>query len=145
MSTISHLGTILAINNNSATVGISRTEACHSCDLKHSCMLLKQQRQIDNVPLPLTHHFHVGEQVELSLSAKTCWNSIIIGYVLPLLVMISTAVALHLLGGSDSMAALCSLLSLIPYYIIVYLFSRHCPPQVEFHIRQINSGCNPEK
>lgn len=145
MSSVSHVGTIIAIQHNQALVSISRTEACRSCDLQHHCMLFKQQKQINNVPLPPRHNFKIGEQVQISLSTKTCWTSIIVGYILPLLVMIGTAVIFHLLNYSDNITAFISLLSLIPYYIIVYLLNRHRPPQLQFTLQKINSGCNPEK
>lgn len=66
------------------------------------------------------HLYTPGQKVLVKLESKQGMNAIFLGYVLPFLILLSTMILLSNLSQNEGVIGLVSLLSVVPYYIILY-------------------------
>lgn len=130
---IKHDGVIESIDSKGIHVRIIQTSACASCKVAQTCRASEQKVKIVDV-LDYTGKYHVGDSVVVSASRNTAVLSLLLGFGLPLIVMVGCLIAMMLITGDEGLSALCSLVALLPYYLILFLFRHRISRKVYFSI-----------
>jgi sigma-E factor negative regulatory protein RseC len=114
-------GIIESVNDNRITVRIDRGSACGHCSAQGLCNLAESTERIIEVN-NATQPFSAGEWVRVTMSRSMGNKAILLGYFIPFVLLISTLLILSGFGLSDWISGLVSLLILIPYFTMLYLF-----------------------
>ncbi len=128
-------GIIESVNNNRITVRIDRGSACGHCSAQGLCNLAESTERIIEVNNS-TESFSVGEWVQVTMSRSMGNKAILLGYFIPFILLISTLLILSAFGLPDWIAGLVSLLILIPYFIILYIFRERLRRTFSFSIHK---------
>ena len=132
-SKVTHEGIIEAIDNRHISVRIIQQGACASCKVAAHCNASDTKVKIVDVYAD-SSHLTVGQKIVVSTSGSAVKNALLIGFLFPLFMIVFLIVFSKVLGKTDDVAALLALGSLIPYYIIVWLFRNKIAQKITFHI-----------
>ena len=96
---IRHEGIVLSTNDKMAHIEIVQSSACSACKAKAMCSSSESQaKEMDALMLePMVP----GDRVEVEVREQLAWKAVLLAYILPLLVMMTTIAALDLLTGWD--------------------------------------------
>jgi sigma-E factor negative regulatory protein RseC len=114
-------GIVESVSDNRITVRIDRGSACGHCSAQGLCNLAESTERIIEVTNS-NEIFSVGEWVHVTMSRSMGNKAILLGYFIPFILLISTLLMLSACGFPDWITGLVSLLTLIPYFIILYIF-----------------------
>ena len=118
-SSIPHIGIIQQINDDHLIVRIQQTAACGGCAAKGSCGMSAEKKEM-HISIPYHgEDLRVGQTVSVSLQSQTGPLAVALGYLLPFLLLISTLLISYGLTGNEKLAAICALLSLVPYFLVL--------------------------
>lgn len=133
---IEHLGRIDAVTPNDIRVVITSQSACASCHAKGACSASDVSEKIVVVS-KTGHNFLVGETVKVLLKQSLGFKALFLAYILPFIVVI-TALFIFSSFVNEGIAGILALLSLIPYYTILYFFKNKISKQFNFDIEKIS-------
>ncbi len=133
---IEHLGRIDAVTPNDIRVVITSQSACASCHAKGACSASDVSEKIVVVS-KTNHNFLVGETVKVLLKQSLGFKALFLAYILPFIVVITALFSLSSFV-SEGIAGILALLSLIPYYAILYFFKNKISKQFNFDIEKIS-------
>lgn len=128
-------GIIESIKDNRITVRIDRASACGHCSAQGLCNLADLAERIIEINNS-THVFSVGEWVQVTMSRSMGNKAILMGYFIPLVLLIATLLTLTACGLADWIAGLVSLLILVPYFILLYIFRERLKKTFTFSIHK---------
>jgi sigma-E factor negative regulatory protein RseC len=97
-----------------------------------------EEKFIDAVSSPPDTAFKVGDAVTLVMEERLGWLAIFYGFVLPLIVMVAVLIMVSAGGGSETEAALLGIGSLLPYYLLLYLFRQKIEKDFIFRAERKN-------
>lgn len=118
---IDHTGVIERIEGDRAQVRIMSESACAACHAKGACSAADQEEKFIDVVLP-DNKFHKGDPVRVEVARFMGLKAVAMGYVYPFLLLLAVLIGLISAGVSEMKAGLAALLSLLPYYLLLYLF-----------------------
>ena len=118
---IAHEGTVFKVEGNNVVVRIVQTSACASCSLSRHCSSA-ESREKTVVAQSEGDNFSVGECVTVSVSSSLGHKAVSLGFGIPLVLLLAVVLVVNILIGNESLAAMCGLGILIPYYILLYIF-----------------------
>lgn len=134
--TIDHLGIVDTVSDNLATVKINSQSACAACHAKGACSAADQTEKILSVN-PGTLEVKIGETVKVLISKKTGLHAVAIGYVYPFLLLMVVLIALTIAGINELHAGLFAMLSLAPYYLLVFLLRERIRNAFTFKLEKL--------
>jgi sigma-E factor negative regulatory protein RseC len=133
---ICHSGVVESIEGNCVHVRIVQTSACAACKVAGYCNAAESKEKIVDVFCDDPTDYKTGQAVTVSTSGNVAARALLWGFGLPFVVMVGVLVCALLLTGSEGIAALCGLASLIPYYIILWFFRDSMRKQLAFAIER---------
>ncbi len=80
--------------------------------------------------------WHSGQQVMVSMNESLGSKAVILGYVVPIFVLVVSIVVFLSVIRNEGLAALLSLLMLGPYYLLLYLFRDRLKKEFRFRIEK---------
>ena len=83
-----------------------------------------------------TAKYATGQEVVVSTSKEVANRALLLGFGVPLLLMIAALLIVLRWTGDEGIAALTSLGALIPYYVILWLLRDSIRQQVSFRIEE---------
>jgi sigma-E factor negative regulatory protein RseC len=128
-------GIIESVHKNRITVRIDRASACGSCSAKGMCNLAESAESLIEID-DSTQLFSVGEWVRVSMSRSMGNKAILFGYFIPFVLLISTLLIVSACGLPEWIAGLLSLLILVPWYIVLYIFRERLRKTFTFSIHK---------
>ena len=128
-------GIIESVNDNRITVRIDRGSACGHCSAQGLCNLAESTERIIEVNSS-NELYSVGEWVQVTMSRSMGNKAILLGYFIPFILLISTLLILSAFGLPDWITGLVSLLILVPYYIVIYIFRERLRRTFSFSIHK---------
>ncbi len=135
---IEHKGIIKRINGNQITVCIIQKSACSACHAKSVCMAADSKEKLVNIS-DSSGKFIENEQVIIEGKKSIGYSAIFWAFVIPLIILISILLlSLNYFKLSEVEAALSSIISLAPYYFILYLFRNQMSNSFKFSIKKLN-------
>ncbi|MDD2595167.1 MAG: SoxR reducing system RseC family protein [Bacteroidales bacterium] len=139
--TIAHEGKIIDISPDYISVEILNKSACASCHAKGVCAASDESIRIIEVPYSistLVEQFEVGETVNILLKSSLGLKAVWISYVIPLAILLTLLLVLSVLGYSEIVMGLGSIIGVAVYYFIVFLFRNKISKVFTFVIEKIN-------
>lgn len=135
MSTkISHSGIIESITGGCVRVRILQTSACAACKVAAHCHASESKEKIIDVFNCDTAAFNVGQNVTVWASRDVANRALLLGFGLPFVIMMAVLLVVLLFTGSEGLAAVSALLSLAPYYLIIFSCRGMIQKKISFSI-----------
>ena len=135
---IDHDGIIDHIVGGVAHVKIDSQSACSACHAKGVCGAADQEEKFLDVPLHGVS-YKTGETVRVMVAKRMGFKAVALGYFYPFLLLMAVLIILIMAGVGELKAGLFSLLSLIPYYLGLYLARKWIESSFTFSIQKIKT------
>ena len=132
---ISHPGVVDSIEGDCVKVRIVQTSACAACKVASHCHASESKEKIIDVFCSDSTDYEVGQNVTVWASRDVANRALLLGFGLPFLVLILALVLVLKLTGNEGLAAISALLSLMPYYLIVWLCRQKIQSKIAFHLK----------
>lgn len=133
-SNIKHLGVVDSIEGECIKVRIVQTSACSSCKIAGHCNASENKEKIVDIYDKNLRNVRKGDKLIVIASQKTGFLAVFLSSVIPLIILVSVLASAFFITCDEAFAAVVSLLSLIPYYFIIYLLREKIRVQLSFHI-----------
>lgn len=131
--TIQHDGEVRKADANSVTVRITSLSACSGCHAEGSCTISGKEEKL--IEISGRYNVTVGDIVTVIMKKSMGYVAILLGYFLPLFILLIILIILNLFSVPELTAGLFSLAMLIPYYAFLYLFRRKIDKKFTFSIK----------
>ena len=131
---ISHEGIITEIDSNNVRVKILSKSACASCNIKGACNMSEMKEKIIVIPRSEDKDLCIGQEVTVSMGLGQANKAVIFAYVIPTIILFSMIFILNHFKVEEGINALISIGSLIPYYLILFLFKDKIKRKFEYEI-----------
>lgn len=135
-NTISHTGTIKSINDQHLIVKIISQAACASCQAKGACSSSDSSEKEVEV-IQNADSFFIGEEVLVVGTLSQGYKALLFAYLIPLALLVINLLILNTYTKNEAFSALGALLSLAPYYFILYLNREKIQNSFNFAIRKL--------
>ena len=132
---IEHRGIIEHIVDDVAHVKINSISACASCHAKGACSAADQEEKFLDVPLHGAH-YRQGDPVYVQVAKRLGLKAVALGYVYPFLLLLAVLAGTLTAGAGELQAGSLALLSLVPYYLALYLFRNRISSTFTFSIKK---------
>ena len=131
---ISHEGIITRIDKDNVQIKILSKSACASCNIKGACNMSEMKEKIISVPRPKDKILSIGQEIKISMGLGQANKAVIFAYVIPVILLVGMIFILNALKFDEGINALISIGSLVPYYLILYLFRNRIKQKFEYEI-----------
>ena len=132
--TIIHPGIIENISGDKVSVRILSQSACNSCHAKGACTVADLKEKIIETETDQPGNFKPGDEVMVRMDESLGRKAVFLGYGLPVVVLVTSIIIFLSLLNHEGLAALLSLLMLVPYYLVLYLFRKRLHKEFRFRI-----------
>ncbi len=122
MNKISHQGIVESLEGDCAVVRIVQTSACAACKAASHCSAAESKEKLVTARIQGHDRPEVGDSVVVSMSGVNGRDAVVFAFVLPFIIMVAVLYCCLRLTSDEAAAALVGIGSLIPYYLILYLF-----------------------
>ena len=133
-SNISHSGVVESVEDGCVHVRIVQTSACSACKVAGYCNASESKEKMVDVYTADTQRYSVGQAVTVMASRQVAAHALLLGFGLPFLVLVGVLVVVLQMTGNELWAALAGLLSLAPYYLLLYFFRNRLRDKLSFWI-----------
>ena len=132
---IRHEGVIDSIDEGCVHVRILQTSACAACKVAGYCNAAEAKEKIIDVFCnPREKELLPGQPVTVSASGDVAARALLWAFGIPFVLLVTILVIVLWQIGDEGIAALSALLSLIPYYGLLYLMRHRMQRQMAFTI-----------
>ncbi len=131
---ISHSGVIEQIEDGMIHVRIVHTSACAACKVAGYCNAAESKEKVVDVPCDNVKPYRVGQEVVVTTSGSVAAKAMLWAFGLPLVLMVVVLVAVLIVTADEGKAALCGLLALLPYYLLLWLFRDRMRERLAFYL-----------
>lgn len=135
---IEQKGVVEEISHGLVKVNITSFSACTNCHSKQACSILDSAIREVFVPLNNVTSFSIGETVRVIMKRTLGWKATIMGYVIPIMLVLTTLLILNSLQLHEIVVGLGSLVILIPYFIALYYNRERLRKTFSFTIEKIS-------
>ena len=131
---IRHEGIMDSIEEGCVHVRILQTSACAACKVAGYCNAAEAKEKIIDVFDAGKSGLKVGDAVVVSTSGDVAARALLWAFGVPFVWLVAVLVLVLWQTGDEGIAAISSLLSLIPYYGILFLMRHRMRRQMAFVI-----------
>ena len=133
-NSIRHEGTVESVDGEHIRVRILQHSACSACKVASHC---SASEKIVDVFHYRQHHLKVGDAVIVGTSSHSVGKALLLGFGLPLLLLLLVTGVLFAAGVNEGITALAALGALIPYYIGLWIFRQRIADNIAFFIEDV--------
>ena len=131
---IKHNGVVDGVEEGCVRVRILQSSACSACKVAAHCNASETKEKIIEVQVADAVKYQLGDSVVVVADTAVGFRASLYGYLLPLLLMVVTLVAVLKITQSEGYAAVSALGILIPYYIGLYLLRNKLRNKLSFSL-----------
>lgn len=131
---ISHSGVIEEIQGDSVKVRIVQTSACAACKVAGYCNAADKKEKIIDVRCDDAQAYKTGQTVTVSASGQVAARALLWAFGLPFVILIIVLVCVLYVTKNEGLAAISSLLALVPYYLMIWTQRNRLREQLSFTI-----------
>ncbi len=131
---IRHEGIIDSIDEGCVHVRILQTSACAACKVAGYCNAAEAKEKIVDVFQTDVSAMKVGDTVTVSTTGNIATQALLWAFGFPFILMVTVLVIVLWQTGNEGMAALSGLLTLIPYYGLLFLLRHRMRRKMSFVI-----------
>ena len=132
---IEHEGIVKSSDKKSVTVSIISSSACSGCHAEGMCSLSGKEEKI--VEVPGIYSVLPGENVKVLMKQSSGFAAVLLGYVLPLVMVLAVLIVLVSASVPELTAGIGSVAVLVPYYLILYLFRNRMNKKFTFTLKAL--------
>ncbi|MEX2443524.1 MAG: SoxR reducing system RseC family protein [Alkalispirochaeta sp.] len=110
------------MHGTEADIEIVQHSACSSCKIRGVCA--PSESSTKTIRVPNHGGLAPGTRVDIDMQERYGWMGVLFAFVVPLVLVVGVLFSLSGPLGSEEMAGLAGLASLLPYYGLLYL-TRH--------------------
>lgn len=132
---IEHPGVIAEITPDTIKVNIVSVSACGSCHAQSSCTVSDKEIKTIDV-MRSGQRFEVGEKVNVVLQKSLGPLAILLGYLVPLIILVIVLVVTWSVTNSEAQSGLFSLAGVAIYYGLLALFRTRLKSTFSFTIQK---------
>jgi positive regulator of sigma E activity len=136
-ATVAHDGVIEAVSGKNVRVRFVAHSACAACHAKGVCSVSDSEEKFVDLVTP-EPGLKAGDRVDVLLAQSQGFKAVWYGYGLPLIVLLAVIFTVYAVTGRDAFAALIGLGSLVPYYLVLFVFRTRITRSMEFKLRKQN-------
>ncbi len=136
LENIEHPGVVEDIRNKNVLVRINSRTACGDCKSKSYCGLQDVKDKIIEIETHKTGNYKIGQNVIVTLKQSLGYKAILIGYLVPLVILLFALITMLAVTGDEPLSALVAVLLMVPYYAMVYVKRHKLRRTFNFHIKQ---------
>lgn len=126
-------GLIKEIKNGKLSVELSITSACATCHAKNFCISTDtRQRTVEASPLG-REEFSVGEKVRISMRESLGKKAVLLAYVLPCIVLLSSLIILSQFIDNEIIVIFSTIGFVGLYYLVLWIFSKRISKEFIFY------------
>jgi positive regulator of sigma E activity len=130
---IQHDGTVKKVDGDSVLVSITSSPACAGCHAEGLCGLTgKEEKLID---VKGKYNVSPGDPVTILMEETTGFKAVALSYLVPFIIVISSLFIFSSMSFSELATGLISILLLVPYFIILYLFREKINRSITFTLK----------
>ena len=138
-SKIRHVGVVDSIDHSHVRVKIVQAAACSACKVASHCNASEAKEKIIDVYTD-ARGLKIGEEVIVSTSSTTAGRATLIGFIIPLSILIGVLFVMKVLGYSDEASALWAMGALTPYYISIWLLRERIAEGISFQLERTTTN-----
>ena len=117
---IKHRGRVESVNGSHIVVRIIQTSACSACSIKGHCNASESKEKLIDV-YEAGASYQIGEEVVLCGTTSMGMQAVLLAFGVPLLILLlALGVTMHLTDDDALISSLVGLLSIVPYYLVIY-------------------------
>lgn len=131
--TINHEGIVQKADDKSVIVSISAASACSGCHAEGSCTLSDKEEKI--IEVSGNYNVKPGDTVTILMKQSMGYTALFLGYLLPLIAVISILLILISMKVPELGAGLISLAILIPYYVVLFFLRKRINEKFTFTLK----------
>lgn len=136
MNKIKHSGIVDSVEEECVHVRILQSSACSACKVASHCNASETKERLIDVADVQAAVYRPGDLVTVVADASVGFRASVLGYLLPLALMVITLVVVLAITHSEGAAALSALGVLIPYYMLLYLLREKMKTKLSFTIEK---------
>lgn len=129
---IIHPGIVDHLQENKVFIRILSQSACSTCHAKGACAVSDMEEKIIEVDEPHGRTLRPGELVNVKMKQSMGTRAVLLGYVIPLVILVFSIIVFVMFFNNEGLAAILSLLLLVPYYLVLYLLRSRLKQQFKF-------------
>jgi sigma-E factor negative regulatory protein RseC len=135
MDLLRHTGIVKEVTSTSLIVSIVNQSACSTCHAKGACSVSDiQEKEIEVTTWKRT--YQPGAMVTVFFRESSGMRALLLGYMLPLVLLILTLVITFTVTGNEILSGLLALLVLLPYYLTLYLLKDKIKQSFTFELEE---------
>lgn len=131
---IKHNGVVDDVEEGCVRVRILQSSACSACKVAAHCNASETKEKIIEVQVADADRYQRGDSVIVVADTAVGFRASLYGYLLPLILMVVSLVAVLKITQSEGYAAMSALGILIPYYIGLYLLRNKLRNKLSFSL-----------
>ena len=135
---IRHSGVIDSISGGVVRVRILQQSACSACRVSGYCHASEAKEKLVDVNCDDASAYRVGQAVVVTASRQVAFRATLLGFIVPLIIIIVVLVVAIRVTGSEAVAALSALGALMLWYSLLWLLRSMISSQVSFQIEEEN-------
>ena len=130
---VNHKGTVKKCDNKFVTVQITSESACSACHAEGMCSMSgKKDKTID---IAGNYNLKEGDSVTVQMEKSMGYSAVVLSYLIPFIIVVATLVVFLALKFKESYAGIIALLSLFPYYFLLFLFKKKINNKFVFSLK----------
>ena len=135
---IEHRGVITSIADHKVSVMILQQSACSSCHAKGACMAADSKEKMVDIT-DHTGKYKVNDLVTVVGQKSIGYRAVLWAFVIPIIILVSIlVVSISVWNLGEIKAALAAIISLVPYYAMLYLLRNRMANSFVFTIKNNN-------
>lgn len=131
---IKHNGVVDGVEEGCVRVRILQSSACSACKVAAHCNASETKEKIIEVQVADVDRYQRGDSVIVVADTAVGFRASLYGYLLPLILMVVSLVAVLKITQSEGYAAMSALGILVPYYIGLYLLRNKLRNKLSFSL-----------
>jgi len=133
---IEHKGIIQSIEDNIIKVSITSESACASCHAKGFCTSMDSKEKIIDIP-NYQDTYKPGEDVKVIMEQSLGLKAVLFSYFLPFVILLMSLIILMDISKNELFSGLSSIVILVPYFLVLYMFRNKFQKIFKFRIQKI--------
>ena len=133
---ISHSGIVESVAEGCVKVRILQTSACAACKVASHCNASDKKVKIIEVFCDDAASYQIGQEVRVTASRQVAANALLLSFGLPFLLLMLILIVTLKLSGNEGIAAIAAIASLVPYYLVLWLFKDRIRQRLAFALER---------
>ena len=117
-------------------VRILQTSACAACKVASHCNASDKKVKIIEVFCDDAASYQIGQEVRVTASRQVAANALLLSFGLPFLLLMLILIVTLKLSENEGVAAVAAIASLVPYYLVLWLFKDRIRQRLAFALER---------